>query len=110
MGPLVDHGEIALPEYIEWISSTVAGAKIRIWLADTAFYSSMMSAEIEVIAPVTNLDDLFANPATAYKALAEWPIDALIKKAQVVKASHPETLTRILSSSVHLYGYRYAAL
>jgi hypothetical protein len=76
---------------------SLAGAKVRIWLTDTAFSNQYDEYEIEVIPPVSNLDDLFANSATVYKALAEWPIDALIKKTQEIKARQPETYTRILS-------------
>lgn len=97
MGPLVDVDGIALPEYVEWTSLTVADAKVRIWLADAAFARQYDEYEIEVIPPVTALDDLFGNPRVAYSALAEWPIDALMKRVQETKQAHPETFMRILS-------------
>lgn len=96
LGAFIDNGALALPQYIEYVSTEFDGNLIKIWLADQSFQDQYDEYEIEVIPPLTPLDDFFGFYAAAATRLQERTMTDLTLDIQAIKDVHPETYLKIV--------------
>jgi len=96
-GSFVDNGALALPEWISWKSSEHNDAYIRIWLADQSFAEQYDDYEIEVIAPMLNIDDMFGFYSTAVNTMNDRTISQLSDAIMAARDGLPETYLRMFT-------------
>lgn len=96
LGAFVDNGALALPEYIEYVSTEYDNNLVKIWLADQAFQDQYDEYEIEVIPPLTPLDSFFGFYTAAVTAIQERTLSDLTLDIQAIKDIHPETYLKLL--------------
>lgn len=96
LGAFVDNGSMALPEYIAWTSAEYDNNTVKIWLADAAFKSQYDEYEINIIPPLTPLDNFFGFYNDAVTDLTGRTMTDLSNDIEVIKATHPETFIRFM--------------
>jgi hypothetical protein len=96
IGAFVDNGSIALPEYIAWTSTEYDNNIIKIWLADEAFANQYDEYEINVVPPITPLDNCFGFYNQAVADIQARTTSDLTNGIQVIKDNHPETYLRLM--------------
>lgn len=96
LGTFVDNGQIALPEYISWISSEFNNNIIKIWLADESFADQYDDYDIIIVPPITPLDKCFGFYNQAVSEITGRSMTELTNQIQIAKDSHPETYLRLM--------------
>lgn len=96
LGAFVDNGALALPEYIEYVSTEHNDNLIKVWLADQSFQDQYDEYEIEVIPPMLPLDDFFGFYAAAVTRIQDRTLTDLTLDIQAIKDVHPETYLKLL--------------
>ena len=66
-----------------------------IWFSDASFRSEYDEYEIDIIAPVENIDVFFSSRVEVEKELAKRPVDILTRIANSKKAHSPVTIFRL---------------
>jgi len=97
LGTFRDVGNIALPEWIAWISSEENDNEIRIWLSDEAFRSQYDEYEIVVIPPFDNVDHFFSNFGSLSVEINNLTTPDLLARIEQAKNNYPETYLRVLN-------------
>ena len=96
VGPFVDNGSIAIPEWVSWIS-VANNSRVKIWLADAAFASQYDIYEITVVPPIIPLDSMFNLYSTVVESLASNSITSFAETINIARADNPDSYFRILS-------------
>lgn len=95
-GEFVDNGSLALPEFITWVSNEYNNNVIKIWLADESFKSQYDEYEINVVPPLTPLDNFFGFYNQAVSDVTARTFTDLTNDIQTLKGDHPETYMRLM--------------
>lgn len=96
LGTFIDNGSLALPEYIEYISTEYDDNVIKVWLADQSFQDQYDEYEIEVIPPLEPLDAFFGFYNDAVNQVSNRTLSDLTLDIQAIKDIHPETYLKLL--------------
>ena len=101
IGQFVDNGELAVPEFMSWTSTTNGGNVVKIWLTDAAFSDQYTDYSITVIPPVVNVDTLVGEFSVAKREVEFRTIAQMGDIIQAEKLEHPETYVRIYTFELH---------
>ena len=101
IGQFVDNGELAVPEFMSWTSTTNGGNVVKIWLTDAAFSDQYTDYSITVIPPVVNVDTMVGEFSVAKREVESRTIAQMGDIIQAEKLEHPETYVRIYTFELH---------
>lgn len=81
--------------YPTWISYEDVGFSnhnsVTLWFSDTAFRDQYNQYEIEVIPPITNIDDFFMDPLMVKRSLEQTSMTDKINAINMVSKTYPST-------------------
>lgn len=98
IGELVKIGDYYIPSWIAYEDNTHdTHNDIRIWLSDTAFKAQYNHYLIDVIPPISNVDDFFQDPLDVKAMLEKYNVNEQISKANVTRGQYPYTYLDIRS-------------
>jgi len=108
-------GVVKLPEYIDlYFDADVAGSNwgaertylnlshIRIWMSDAAFQSQYDEYEIDIVAPLDDIDQFFQSPAQVSLAMNNIALSTIIQRVNDAAGTNPYTVLREM-------GFKYRA-
>ena len=96
LGEMVAHDTMYAPSWIAYEDvSHESHNNIRIWFSDTAFRSQYSHYQIEVIAPITDVDDFFLDPLDVKALLEKYDVTAQIERTNDVRGEYPYTYLKI---------------
>lgn len=95
LGDFVDNGNIALPDWISWVSDEYNGNIIKVWLSDQSFINQYDEFEIVIVPPIEPIDSFFDSYNSVLTQLSQVTTKDLIDKATLAKDNNPETYLRI---------------
>lgn len=108
IGPMrAGAGVVKLPEYIDlYMDPNVASSTwgdernylnlshIRIWLSDAAFQSQYDEYDIEIVAPLDDIDQFFQTPAQVSLAMNNISLSTIIQRVNNAAGTNPYTVLR----------------
>lgn len=97
IGSFIDNGSLALPAWIAWRSVEHNNNVIKIWLSDQAFADQYDDYQIDVVPPISQLDDFFGLFSVVSNTLNNRDLNDLSDQIAVIKGNNPETYLRILN-------------
>jgi len=92
-GKLLTDNKVRMPEWISYNDLTVTGqnCEITIWLSDASFATQYTEYEIEVIPPITPLDDFFKDSLQVKALLDKYNLVTKMNEVQATRGKYPYT-------------------
>lgn len=97
-GTISTDGRVKLPEWISYSDITDAdtATEVTVWLSDESFSTQYPEYAIEVISPITNLDDFFKDPLEVKALLDGYNIVGKMNEVQAIRGQYPYTQIQAL--------------
>jgi hypothetical protein len=93
-------GVMVLPEWISWKSESVPDLTYKVWLEAQAFEDQYTDYEIVVVPPIDDMNRFFAVYGLVAEELREMSAVKVLEKTQIYKAGLPDSVTRILQTTL----------
>lgn len=93
IGKIVTDSEYYCPSYVSW--KDPQDNEFTVWFSDASFKTEYDEFEIDIIAPVENIDVFYSSRSEVEAELAKTPVDILTRKANTQKANSPVTVFRL---------------
>lgn len=93
-------GFLVLPEWISWKKPDGSGMTVKVWLNAQAFEEQYSEYEIVVVPPIDDMNRFFAVYGAVAEEVRQMDAVKVLEKTQVMKHGLPDSITRILKTTL----------